>query len=205
LVNPLNPDAGDTPVPADPVAREVARRAAAVMWRAVPYFHLRYGARGHRFALSDGAWLTMLGAMPPPVRLDQINWLARVLSPRGVPSWLLELQLAATRRCGRRARWPDADSLAEGEELLRSRRQGVLDERVFADLEARFVRRAAAGRLALGSGKLIAAAYVDAALGLCASADFVVEWLRQAGPFGPGWRAAVEECSAAAAAELRRR
>jgi hypothetical protein len=203
--NPSNPDAGFTPAPSDPLACEVAGRASATVWRAVPYFALRYGARGRRFATSDGAWLATLPSLPPEIRIAQVDWLARVLSARGMPSWLLELQLRVTRRIGTRLGWPDAARLADAEAHLQARRRGVLSEEAFAAADALFVQRAGPGRLAVGTGRLVAAAHVDAACGLCPSPAVVVDWLRAEARFGAAFCAAVDDCSAFAAREVARR
>lgn len=89
----LNPEAGDHPVPRDAVILEAALRAARRCWDEFPYFAIRYGSRGRRFADSDAAWLASLSDLSARVIADQVLWFGRVLSCRGMPTLLLERQL----------------------------------------------------------------------------------------------------------------
>jgi hypothetical protein len=203
-VNPFNPEGGDIPAPSDPLEIEVARRAAAVIWRAIPYFELRYGERGRRFGLSDGAWLVTLAQLPEPVRRTQVDWLTRVLAPRGMPSWLVEVQLEVTARVGRTLGWSGADAMREAAASLARARRERLSEAAFAEADARFAGRAGPSRLAAGTGRLIAAALIDVAQGLCPSAAPVTEWLADVQRFDPAWCAAVVETRAFVAGELDR-
>jgi hypothetical protein len=206
MTNPFNPDAGDTPAPSDPVGIDVARRAAALVWRAVPYLRMRYGERGRRFALSDGGWLVTLAGLPPAVRRGQIEWLARLLAPRGMPSWLCELQLAATARAGRRLAWPGAEALAHEARELAERRRARLSDAVFARADRLFVEvaRGAPARLARGTGRLVASAHVDVALELCPSPLPLLDWLRDPARFDAEWRGAVDRTGELVGEELRR-
>jgi len=94
LSEEINPDAGNHPMP--DVLREL--RAALVAgersWQESPYYFARYGERGRRFTRSDSGWLVTLGREEQPVVDRQVDWLARVLSGRGMPSILLERHLA---------------------------------------------------------------------------------------------------------------
>jgi hypothetical protein len=201
-MNPFNPEAGDTPAPSDPLEIEVARRAAVLVWRAVPYFELRYGERGRRFGLSDGAWLVTLAHLPEPTRRNQVDWLTRVLAPRGMPSWLLEVQLEVTARVGGKLGWDGAGAMREAAAPLARARRERLSEAAFAEADARFAERAGRSRLAAGTGRLVAAALIDVARGLCPSAAPVIDWLADPARFDPAWCAAVVETRAFVAAEL---
>lgn len=203
-MNPFNPEAGDIPAPSDPLEIAVARRAAAVVWRAVPYFELRYGDRGRRFGLSDGAWLITLAHLPEPVRARQVDWLTRVLAPRGMPSWLVELQLEVTARVGRKRGWSGATAMLEAAAPLARARRELLSDAAFAEADARFLRRAGQSRLARGTGRLVAGALVDVARGLCPTAAPVIEWLADSRRFNGAWCAAVVETRAFVAGELAR-
>jgi hypothetical protein len=206
-MNPLNPEAGDTPAPSDPLELAVARAAAAVVWRAVPYFAFRYGERGRRFGASDAAWLVTLAGLPRDARLAQIDWLAGLLAARGMPSWLLEIQLAATARAATRRSWAGAGALADAAVHLSSRRRAVLPEPAFLEagrLFARLAGLAGGSRLATGAGRLIAAAHADVALGICASPAPVVGWFMDPAIFPAAWRAAVEQTAELAAAAIVR-
>ena len=93
LVLSINPEAGRHPVPAD--AREVGAslQAADACWQKFPYYEHRYGERGRRFARSDAAWLATLCLYEPGQIVQQVRWLGRVLAGRGMPTFLLEVQL----------------------------------------------------------------------------------------------------------------
>ena len=58
ITNPLNSEAGQVPVPSDPIEIAAAVRANRIMWRAFPYLGFRYGERGKRFGNSDSASLS---------------------------------------------------------------------------------------------------------------------------------------------------
>ena len=89
----LNPEAGDHPVPQDPEILQAAVRAGRRCWDEFSYYELRYGERGRRFTDSDAAWLAALAGQPAAVVTDQVLWLGRVLSARGMPFLLMERQL----------------------------------------------------------------------------------------------------------------
>lgn len=89
----LNPEAGSHPVPQDRRERHAAILAAAECWRLFPYFGQRYGERGRRFTVSDGAWLAALPDLGPEAVLSQVKWLGNVLASRGMPRVLLENHL----------------------------------------------------------------------------------------------------------------
>jgi heme oxygenase len=89
----LNPEAGDHAVPQDGRILAAALRAGERCWREFSYFEKRYGARGRRYTDSDVSWLATLAGAPEEVAVDQVFWLGRLLSRRGMPILLLERQL----------------------------------------------------------------------------------------------------------------
>jgi hypothetical protein len=203
-LNPFNREAGDTPAPSDPLEIAIAHRAGAVVWRAVPYFAFRFGERGRRFGLSDGAWVLTLAGLPNDARTAQLSWLAGLLSPRGIPSWLLEVQLAATCRAGRKLAWSGGQGLDDGRRHLADRRRSVLAEASFVEAGDRFARLVGPSRRATGTGRIIASAHADVALGLCPSVSSVVDWLGDPAMFDIAWREAVNVTSTFVAAEVGR-
>lgn len=94
----LNPEAGSHGVPQSPEELRAVQRAATVCLEEVPYVLARYGERGRRFTLSDGAWLATLSDFPPPVVFRQIDWLGRFLSGLGIPRMVLARHLRETQR-----------------------------------------------------------------------------------------------------------
>lgn len=89
----INPEAGDHPVPQNPVILQAAITAGRRCHEEFSYYERRYGERGRRFTDSDAAWLALLAEQPEEVVRDQVLWLGRVLSSRGMPLLLLERQL----------------------------------------------------------------------------------------------------------------
>jgi hypothetical protein len=162
------------------------------VWRAVRYFGFRYGERGRAFGLSDEAWLVTLAASPRDERIAQIEWLAGLLSPRGIPSWLVEAQFRATARIGTRSGWPGAEAFSDAARHLGGRRRSVLSEESFQLAGRRFCQIAGRSRLADGTGKMVASAEIDVALGFSQSSASLEEWFRSTGTFPRCWLEAIE-------------
>jgi len=89
----LNPEAGDHSVPQNPALIQAALRAGRRCRDEFSYYERRYGERGRRFTDSDAAWLAALTTESFAVISDQVLWLGRVLSARGMPFLLMERQL----------------------------------------------------------------------------------------------------------------
>lgn len=86
----LNAQAGNHPVPQD--AREVraALEAGRECLERFPYLEMRFGDRGRRFTFSDSAWVVAVVKDVPEQAEAQLAWLIRLLSQRGMPSWIME-------------------------------------------------------------------------------------------------------------------
>ncbi len=89
----VNAEAGHHAVSTRAAPLRAAVRAAHATWQAFDYYEARYGGRGARFAGSDSAWLVSLAPLEADQAVAQVQWLARVLAARGMPSWLLERHL----------------------------------------------------------------------------------------------------------------
>ncbi len=98
LVNPLNPLAGDVPIPEDQREIQAALRAGMISNRLFPYLDWRYGERGKKFTQSDSAWLVWLTRHSQERVDEQVVWLRNLLSNRGMPSWILEVHLRVLYR-----------------------------------------------------------------------------------------------------------
>lgn len=86
--------------------------------------------RGEAFARSDGAWLVTLGDIPLRRAEKQVDWLARLLSVRGIPSYCLERHLLALHRALAAAKLPpreDPDRLATLADRIGSARRALYD------------------------------------------------------------------------------
>jgi hypothetical protein len=200
-VHPFNPEAGDTPAPSDPVALAAVERSVQLLWRAFPYLGWRYGERGRRFGRSDGGYLLTLLQLDAPAALGQLDWLARVLAPRGLPSLLLEAHLETLGRLLRRQSPSEARPLLDWAGRFRVARLAALEPALFAACETR-CRAAARGQPERrGAGCLIAAAVADRAAGLGSHDEALVGWFVAAAPGEAAW---AEACAAVRALALGR-
>ncbi len=197
LASALNPAAGQHAIPTDLRELHAALRAGLRSWDTFPYYGWRYGQRGRQFTRSDSAWLVTLSDQPAASRDRQIDWLARVLAARGMPSWLLachlealheELATAIPERAGRYA--------ALGESALRlhtARRRHLSDARLAllaADFEARIPPE---WREQLpGCGGILATAVADERDGIPKALSSVAAWMTDPARFPPAWIAAAE-------------
>lgn len=209
MPNPLNSAAGSVPAPTDPREIAAAVRASDVIWRAFPYFGLRYGDRGRRFGHSDCAYfLTLLGYDQGTIN-RQIAWTASVLSQRGIPSLLLELQLRVLGRILRRElRGGDrGEPLLRAADALRDARREKLGDDVVAALGHEFAAQIGypTHRLAIGMGSLLAAAVADELGGIRRAAASVEEWATDPTVFPSNWIAAVRSTLAAARRAAKKR
>jgi hypothetical protein len=193
-VNPFNPEAGETPAPDDPVDLAIAEQSARVIWRAFPYFAWRYGERGARFGRSDAGYLLTLADVPEDLAFTQIEWLAKLLAARGMPSVLLEYQLEHLARLASRKQRPSEPRLRSLAAYLRRRRATVMPIHVVLECE-RLCRAAAGGRPRRhGVGRLIAFAVADGAFGFGAHDQALTQWFSDTDPVDVAWARA---CAAA--------
>jgi hypothetical protein len=193
-VNPFNPEAGETPAPHDPVDVAIAEQSARVLWRAFPYFAWRYGERGARFGRSDAGYLLTLADVPEAFALSQIDWLAKLLAARGMPSILLEYQLEHLARLTSRRQRPGASRLRSLAAHLRHGRLAVMDIQVALECERLGGAAARGQRRRHGVGRLIASAVADVSLGFGEHAQALTRWFCDTDPDDVAWARA---CAAA--------
>ena len=179
MKNPVNPEAGDVPFPTDVREIELAEYSARIIWRACPYFQLRYAERGRRFGASDVGYLIVIASSPESVFFDQIDWLARVLAGRGMPSCLLELQLRILAKGGAQRNWPGTEkALAGADRLLAERRRWLSDaqeKKIIAMCEESSVFESRNWNI--GLGMLLACAVADNDAGITSSTEPLFGWL----------------------------
>jgi len=190
MLNPLNFEAGATPMPADPREIQAAIRAGDITHRAFPYYGFRYGERGVRFTRSDSAFLATLPGHKAETLWRQVDWLAGVLSNRGMPSWLLEVHLGTLSRQLSRA-VPERshryrDLLGAAQALGERRRAQISDEAMRA-LGRSFASEAGLPptRLAIGTGALLAAAVADERAGIPNAVSSIEEYFTDRAVFTP--------------------
>lgn len=92
-ITSLNPEAGNYPIPTDPLEIQSAIMAGIKCWDEFPYYKKRYGERGKRFTVSDAVWLVNLSELSINAAIEQVNWLAKYLSIKGMPTLAIEVQL----------------------------------------------------------------------------------------------------------------
>lgn len=205
----LNPEAGVHAMPSDPAEVDAALRAGSRCWQEYPYFAWRYGERGWRFTLSDGAWLVTLAGHQQHRIDSQVKWLAGVLASRGMPSLLLQrhLELTYEELAGRLTPHPGMDYsrlLVAADVLAQRRRTAIADE----DLDV----LAAGFDQAVGpdwrvrlphTGALLACAVADRANGVEAAVSSLEPWFTDPQRFPSQWLAAVQTTLSEAEARIR--
>ncbi len=167
----VNPASGGYAITTDATLLRAAVRAAQGSITAMPYYAERYGARGSRFATTDSAWLVSLAGLAEERAVHQVEWLARVLAARGMPSWLLEIHLDALASEVRSV----ADAAAVGSlpataaALARTRRRHV-DDDLLRSADVWADEALGNGLPVPRTGALMAAAVADHRAGLTPSA-----------------------------------
>ena len=174
----VNPEAGAYPVTTDATLVRAAVRAAQRSFDVMPYYGVRYGERGARFASSDSAWLISLAPLGEEQAIRQVAWLSRVLAGRGMPSWLMELHLDELVAEVRAAVDDEAVGAlpAAAASLTDARRQHVGDDLI--ELADTWAEEAAGERLPVPrTGALVAAATADVLLGVTPDDHVLFDWL----------------------------
>jgi hypothetical protein len=174
----VNPASGGYEITTDATLLRAAVRAAQGSINAMPYYGARYGARGSRFATTDSAWLISLAALTEDRAVHQVEWLARVLAPRGMPSWLLETHLDALVAEVRSVADEDAvGSLPAAALALAGTRRRHVDDDLLRSADA-WADEALGDTLPVPrTGALLAAAIADARAGVARDDSSLVGWL----------------------------
>ncbi len=200
---------GDYPLPTNRQEIAAAIASCDFLFGKFPYLDRRYGERGRLFCRSGGGFLIVTCRYPDAGFLDQVRWLVRVRSSRGMPGWLLERHLSVLHACLERE-LPQAgqryDGLLTAEaDLARLRRRHMADES-FLDAAGRLAGRVPASqREALPeAGTLLASALCDEAAGSAGSVDALLGWLADPARFPGEWSRAVRETADELAAEVIR-
>ena len=135
-------------------------------------------------AFEDRARLVdaLVGFLGLELLRDIVDWLARLLAVRGMPTLLFEYQLEHLGRAWRRDHGGGDDVLSGAAAQLRAARLSVLEPSTFAACD-QLCRAASAGKPRRGgTGLLIASAVADRATGIGAYDDALLRWLCDAQP-----------------------
>ena len=174
----VNPASGGYEITTDATLLRAAVRAAQGSINAMPYYGARYGARGSRFATTDSAWLISLAGLEEDRAIHQVEWLARVLAARGMPSWLLETHLDALVAEVRAVADEDAvGSLPAAALALAAVRRRQVDDDLLRAADD-WADEALGDALPVPhAGALMAAAVADQRAGVTRDDSSLVDWL----------------------------
>ncbi|CAN7158972.1 hypothetical protein LJR027_000109 [Terrabacter sp. LjRoot27] len=174
----VNPASGGYEITTDATLLRAAVRAAQGSIDAMPYYGLRYGERGSRFATTDSAWLVSLATLAEDRAVHQVEWLARVLAARGMPSWLLEIHLDALVSEVRSAAGAGAEgSLPVAADALGRARRRHVDDDLLRSADS-WADEALGDALPVPrAGALMAAAVADERAGVTRDDRALVGWL----------------------------
>ncbi|MFO8113293.1 MAG: biliverdin-producing heme oxygenase [Desulfosalsimonadaceae bacterium] len=193
----INPEAGNHPIPGDEREIAAALTASNRAWAMYPYYQTRYGERGKRFSDSDTCWLVTLTNLDPESIRQQMNWLARLLSTRGMPSIMLEktIQLLREELIKNVPENKSAyDKLLGAADMLAEKRRQRIPETDFTVLSREFDEMAGI-KLAQqykDTGSLLVSAVADEQSGIAGAVDAICAWLTDSGRFSEEWIVAVK-------------
>lgn len=171
-------EAGHHSVTTDAVRLRAALRAAHHTFEAEPYYRARYAARGARFAGTDSAWLVTLAELPQDGCLGQVDWLARVLAGRGMPTWLLERHLEDLVAELETVLGPGSTGyLGAAATALRSRRRDAASDEELLSALVRLREDTGGTEPLPGAASLVIAAAADAANEVVRGYEACVGWL----------------------------
>lgn len=199
-----NLEAGTHVVTTDPLELDAGRKAAAVTWSTFPYYERRFADRGRLFCDSDTGWLIARCDAGPANLLRDVLWLARVLSARGMPQYLLETHLMNLHRAlVKVGAWPRARfrPLRTSSRELARLRNAAIPEVTFASLAKRFDTEVEAiPERVERFGAIVVAAVADERNGIARAVSSLEEWACDPSLFGAQWIETVRDTIARARA-----
>lgn len=183
---------GSIPGPEEPALQQLAERAGLLCFFRFPYFPLRFGARGQAFAIHDAGYLVRLRTAGADETIRQVHWLAGLLACRGMPSWLLEVQLQYVIRL-LRPRGEPIDALLRAHASLVGRRCSIMTHERMQACGASFAQAVGLPpfRRVRETGMLLASAWCDERNGLSSPEPFL-SWMTDSARFPPRWTVAVQ-------------
>jgi len=171
----VNPEAGDHPVPQDNRLAELAAEVGRECHLAFGYLRRRYGSRGEAFARSDGVWMVTLSELSEAQARRRVDWLAGLLSARGIPSICVEYHLERLHEA-----LAEAGALGESELarlLALSRHAGASRRAVVSDEQWAAITSIPVPAIDPQGAATLVSAIIDQASGLARCADSVEEWI----------------------------
>lgn len=202
-ITTLNPEAGNYPISKNPLEIQAAIKAGINCWNEFPYYEIRYGDRGRRFTVSDSAWLVTLCELSQEEAIRQVDWLAKFLSIRGMPTYTMEIQMEHLYKVL-------SDLIPSNEQkyhkllkiagIIKYRIEIHINEGIFETCNNVFekhflefnVSEKKCFKLKKNMGKLIASSIIDNKNGISDDGS-LKKWLKSKENFPDNWIAAVEK------------
>jgi len=192
----INPEAGGHTVPQNPMDIVLALQAGKMAWEAFPYLQMRFGERGMRFTSSDSCWLLALTQLPTEAATKNLNWLRRVLAPRGIPTIILTQHLRQIAKLLNDAHAVQSSCRSESYTAF-------LDN---VDLEQKYTNQylhnstqefsrkmaSCSGLRVPDAAELIASAWLDERAGITGAFEASKCWFVSPATFSPDWIELVE-------------
>jgi hypothetical protein len=202
-ITSFNPEAGNYPITTNSKEINAALLAGMECWSEFPYYEKRYGDRGRRFTISDSVWLVTLSELSEDEAIKQVNWLAKLLAVRGMPTYTMEIQmhhLYANLLKENPEEKQKYLKLFLAAENLKDQRTYRIHEISFENSDSIFekclnsagVNEAVFTKLKRNMGRLIASSIVDSKNGISDSRKSLEDWLKNTDEFPEKWILAVE-------------
>jgi hypothetical protein len=199
-ITALNPEAGNFPIPTNPMEIEAAIEAGMICWNEFSFYEKRYGERGKRFTISDSVWLVTLHELPFELALNQVLWLAKYLANRGMPVITMEYHLKYLyQELAKRIpeNEPNYKTLLDVSEQLKKQRTDKISDSVFEKSNALFhdcyKQFNAEDAMLQNTGLLIASSIADSKNGMNESMVNFKTWLTDPELFSSNWIQAIEK------------
>ena len=199
-ITSLNPEAGNYPIPINPLEIEAAITAGLKCWNEFPYYEQRYGDRGKRFMSSDLVWLVNLCELSQELANSQAKWLSDYLAHRGMPSFTMEIQLHFMYQELLKS-IPENEAkykkLLLASQNLKKQRMSQIDSTIFEQSNAIFTNLCnefkISGHNMKNTGKLIASSIADQKNGIDTTDTDFKTWISNPEFFSSSWIQAIEK------------
>jgi heme oxygenase len=203
-ITALNPEAGNFPIPTNPLEIQAAIAAGLKCWNEFSFYEKRYGERGKRFTSSDSVWLVTLHELSLELANNQVKWLAKYLANRGMPVITMEFQLKCLYEELVKL-IPENEqkykTLLLVSEQLKNERFKNIPEAIFEKSNSIFtdfcIQLNVSDEPMKNTGKLIASSISDSKNGMEESLQNFKTWLTNPDLFSQNWIQSVEKTYAA--------
>jgi heme oxygenase len=191
-VNRINPEAGSVAIPDNEEEIQAALRTSDRCWSEFPYFKYRFGERGKRFSNSDICWLVTLTKLDQKNLNNQVEWVGRLLSFRGMPQYILEItlrflyeELIKTQPHKKN----NYDKLLKSADMLKTARIKIISDEKFNALVDKFDQMIGKQEATTykNTGKILVSSVCDEKNGIENAVPKVLDWLLNKSQFSEKW------------------